>query len=167
MRIIISLTMTIFLMITLVSCGEPKNTIYEDTYTLYEDMGFEITDPEGATDIVAEIQEDTILQLEFVYEEAEYVLRISEDVSDEDLHGYDMEDFEQYVTGSESDGIDFAHSISVFTLRDDKGKVATSTVNVMNEDTLYLSLFTTENNEEIESVISVFSQQFTEDMKSK
>ncbi len=119
-------------------------------------LGISIDAPNGASEVEYIIISGDTAQIEFSLDGFRYTLRASKLHSDEALHGV-YETFDDAVFGQEVDGDDFTFSIDVMSQDNGKGVLSTATVNFVNSDNLYISLYT-DSDLEPENMMSTITE---------
>ena len=132
----------------------------ENNEVFNEVIGINIDAPEGATNIEYSIYSNEIVQINYDYGEKRFVLRASKTISGRELSGKHG-DFEMmsYVSCGEH------VSVTVDTVEIEDGSAfATSTVEMLDNDTVYLALSTTNQitGNEISSMIDAMSYKIAD-----
>ncbi len=112
-----------------------------DSYEDFSQIGINLSPPQYATLLTYTIINDTIAQIDFTLDAKEFTLRASKEVKGAELHGV-YEAFDQSALGYEVDSDDYSYSAQTNNLSSNSGTIATAGIDILGEDSLYLSLYT-------------------------
>ncbi|MFI3225892.1 MAG: hypothetical protein R3Y09_00670 [Clostridia bacterium] len=122
--------------------SEDVGVVLESTED-FEDLGIPVDAPENSTDTQYSMIGADIVSITFILNERAFVLNASKIYKGEDLHGLINPFVGALATGCEADGEDFSYSINATELEEGNA-FATSQVNFIDNEPIYLSLTTTD-----------------------
>lgn len=142
----------------------PKTTL--ESAEDFKDLDIPVDAPENSTDIQYSLIGTDIVSITFTLDERVFVLNASKTYKGEELHGLINTFVGALAIGGEADGEDFSYSINVTELEEGNA-FATSHVNFIDKNSVYLSLTTTDKIalEEMLEVITDITDDIVENMK--
>ncbi len=123
-------------------------------------MGIPVEAPDGTEDVVYNIIGEEVVEITFTLDHCSYTLRASKTIQGQDLHGV-YEPLGEEATGISRDGVNFGWTMMIVSL-EQGGQIATNTIHMMDHDTIYLTLVTTEDTIEMEVLVSAVSNQIVD-----
>lgn len=179
MKKIIARVLTLVLIITLVGCNQRSyvnvannetkmpqvaNPMKYDVDPSSEEflaMEIPLKAPDEAEDIVYNLIGEKVIETKFTLDQYDYTLRASKALEGQELHGV-YEQLEDEVIGIDADGENYSYSMNIYAIKRG-GLIAINTIQTLDQDSIYLTLVTTDTDTEtIESIFTDVSMQVIE-----